>query len=70
MITERSIKLLSSVMLISANRIKVLILAGVSLPPSSRVPRVSLAPKTPFPLPFKRLPRKLVFDLNLQYRAI
>ena len=40
-------------------------LAGVSLPPSSRPPRVSLAPKTlfpktPFPFPFKRLPRRLV----------
>ena len=33
---------------------------GVSLPPhSSRAPRASLAPKTPFPLPFKRLPRRL-----------
>ena len=36
----------------------------VSLPPSSRAPRVSLAPKTPFPktpfpFPFKRLPRRL-----------
>ena len=30
-----------------------------SLPPSSRAPRVSLAPKTPFPFPFKRLPRWL-----------
>ena len=41
-------------------------LAGVSLSPSSRVPRVSLAPKTPFPkapfpFPFKRLPRRLLF---------
>ena len=35
------------------------LLAGVSLPPSSRAPRVSLAPKTPFPSPFKRLPRRL-----------
>ena len=39
-------------------------LAGVSLPPSSRAPRVSLAPKTPFPktafpFPFKSLPRRL-----------
>ena len=86
MITERSIKLISSVMLISANRIKAvidmfwrrtnqdfnirlvdvkseknngLLLAGVSLPPSSRAPRISLAPKTPFPFPFKRLPRRL-----------
>ena len=34
--------------------------AGVSLPPpSTRAPRVSLAPKTPFPFPFKRLPRRL-----------
>ena len=36
----------------------------VSLPPSSRAPRFSLAPKTPFsktpfPLPFKRQPRRL-----------
>ena len=29
------------------------------LPPSSRALRVSLAPKTPFPFPFKRLPRRL-----------
>ena len=29
-----------------------------ALPPSSRARRVSLAPKTPFPFPFKRLPRK------------
>ena len=28
-------------------------------PPSSRAPRVSLAPKTPFPFPFKRLPRRV-----------
>ena len=36
------------------------LLAGVSLPPpSTRAPRVSLAPKTPFPFPFKRLPRRL-----------
>ena len=28
-------------------------------PPSSRASRVSLAPKTPFPFPFKRLPRRL-----------
>ena len=39
-------------------------LAGVSLPPFSRPPRVSLAvktlfPKTPSPFPFKRLPRRL-----------
>ena len=27
--------------------------------PSSRAPRVSLAPKTPFPFPFIRLPRRL-----------
>ena len=33
-----------------------------SLPPSSRAPRVSLAPKTPFPFPFKRLPRRLSSD--------
>ena len=46
-------------------------LAGVSLPPSSRAPRVSLAPKTPFPkapfpFPFKRLPRRL-FRLLFPY---
>ena len=35
------------------------LLVGVSFPPSSRAPRVSLAPKTPCPLPFKRLPRRL-----------
>ena len=29
-----------------------------SLPPRAP-PRVSLAPKTPFPIPFKRLPRRL-----------
>ena len=28
------------------------------LPPSSRARRVSLAPKTPFPFPFKRMPRR------------
>ena len=28
--------------------------------PSSRAPRVFLAPKTPFPFPFKRLPRRLI----------
>ena len=28
-------------------------------PPSSCAPRFSLAPKTPFPFPFKRLPRRL-----------
>ena len=33
----------------------------VSLPPSSRAPRVSLASKTPFSFPFKRLPRRLKF---------
>ena len=32
---------------------------GTSFPPSSRSPRVSLAPKTPFPFPFKRLRRRL-----------
>ena len=31
-----------------------------SLPSSSRTSLVSLAPKTPFPFPFKRLPRRLV----------
>ena len=40
-------------------------LAGVSLPPPSRAPRVSLAPKTPFPFPFKRLPRRLGIDKGL-----
>ena len=35
------------------------LLAGVSLPPSARAPRVSVAPKTPFSFPFKRLPRRL-----------
>ena len=40
------------------------LLAGVSLPPSSRVSRVSLAPKTPSPFPFKRLPRRLTFPLH------
>ena len=35
------------------------LLAGVSFPPSSRAPCVSLAPKTSFPYPFKRLPRRL-----------
>ena len=29
---------------------------------ASRAPRVSLAPKTPFPFPFKRLPRRLGVD--------
>ena len=32
---------------------------AVSLSPSSRARRVSLAHKTPFPFPFKRLPRRL-----------
>ena len=36
------------------------LLAGVSLPPSSRASGVSPAPKTPFPFPFKRLPRRLL----------
>ena len=36
------------------------LLAGVSLPPSSRASGVSPAPKTPFPFPFKRLPRGLL----------
>ena len=27
--------------------------------PARAPPRVSLAPKTPFPIPFKRLPRRL-----------
>ena len=39
------------------------LLAGVSFPPSSS-PRVSLAPKTPFPFPFKRLPRRLSLTLK------
>ena len=38
--------------------------AFLSLPPSSRAPRVSLAPKSPFPFPFKRLPRRLVFNIT------
>ena len=33
---------------------------------SSRAPRVSLAPQTPFPFPFKRLPRRL----QTEYRKI
>ena len=33
--------------------------AFLSFPSSSRAPRISLAPKTPFPFPFKRLPRRL-----------
>ena len=36
-----------------------------SLPPSSRAPRVSLAPKTPFPFPFKRLPRRLEWQRKI-----
>ena len=45
-------------------------LAGVSLPPSSRAPRVSLAPKTPFlKLPFKRLPRRLKTYKQLSFGA-
>ena len=35
------------------------LLAGVSLPPSLRAPRISLAPKTPFSFPFKHLPHRL-----------
>ena len=31
----------------------------LGFPPSSSVLRVSLTPKTPFPFPFKRLPRRL-----------
>ena len=30
----------------------------------ARAPHVSLAPKTPFPFPFKRLPRRLLFFRN------
>ena len=37
-----------------------------SFPSSSRAPRVSLAPQTPFPFPFKRLPRRL----QTEYRKI
>ena len=37
-----------------------------SFPSSSRAPRVSLAPQTPFPFPFKRLPRRL----QSEYRKI
>ena len=36
------------------------LLAGVSLSPSSRAFRISLAPKPPFPFPFKRLPCRLL----------
>ena len=32
----------------------------LSLPPFLRAPRVSLAPKTPFPFLFKRLPSRLL----------
>ena len=32
---------------------------GFLPPPSPCVPRVTLAPKTPFPFPFKRPPRRL-----------
>ena len=35
-----------------------------SLLPSLRALRVSLAPKTPFPFLFKRLPRRLLFSLQ------
>ena len=28
-----------------------------------RAPRVSLAPETPFPFPFKRLPRRLLYNV-------
>ena len=46
-------------------------LAGVSLPsPSSRAPRVSLAPKTPFPFPFKRLPHRLVDSEFLELYSV
>ena len=37
-----------------------------SFPSSSRAPRVSLAPQTPFPFPFKRLPHRL----QTEYRKI
>ena len=40
-----------------------------SLPPSSRAPRISLAPKTPFPCPFKRLQRRLGHYFNLGLAA-
>ena len=33
---------------------------GFSFLPPSAPSRVSLAPKTPFPIPFKRLPRRLL----------
>ena len=45
------------------------LLAGVSLPPSSRAPRVSLAPNTPFPFPLKRLPRRLGTDKTIHNHA-
>ena len=35
------------------------LLAGVSLPPHSCTPHISLAPMTPFPFPFKRPPCRL-----------
>ena len=41
-------------------RLKVSWQAFPSLPPSSRASGVSPAPKTPFPFPFKRLPRRLL----------
>ena len=46
------------------------LLAGVSFPPprSPRAPRVSLAPKTPFPFLFKRLPRMLALRVHLLKR--
>ena len=46
------------------------LLAGVSLPFSSRASRVSLAPKTPFPFPFKRLPRRLAVQPNYVSRMV
>ena len=97
MITERSIKLLSSVMLISTNQLKILRLwltcfedwqiriltfawsmlktrktmvswqAFPSLP-SRAPPYLSLAPKTPFPISFKRLPCWLERLKNLSYK--
>ena len=45
------------------------LLAGVSFPPSSRAPRVSLAPNTPFPFPLKRLPRRLSTDKTIHNHA-
>ena len=41
-----------------------------AFPPSSRAPRVSLAPKTPFAFPFKRLSRRLLSNLVLGFSLL